>query len=261
MPARGPRAGGEEPEPAVEPGGDLRHVQRVQPGGGQLDGEGQPVEATHDLGDAGQVLRPRGEPRGDGRRSLHEQQDGRIVLRRRAQRGHGAEHLAVDAQALPAGGHHRHVRASRHHRLDQRRHRFEDVLAVVEQQDHLEVAEHRGEAIVEPHARPTVDGQRGRDRFDGRVGRGGRQLDEHDGSSRPLVAEAVADLDGQPRLADPARSDERHDTVVADEGDRIADEVVAAEQGRGGDGQAVGRRPGRNRRASEQRGVLGGEAP
>ena len=48
---RGAAAAGEQAEAIVEPVGDLAHAQRTDAGGGQLDGEGQSVEAATDLGD------------------------------------------------------------------------------------------------------------------------------------------------------------------------------------------------------------------
>lgn len=46
----GTAAGGEQPETVVEPVGDLPQRQHPQPGGGQFDGERQPVEPSADLG-------------------------------------------------------------------------------------------------------------------------------------------------------------------------------------------------------------------
>ena len=45
------RPAGEQAEPIVEPGGDLRDRERPGAGGRQLDGERQPVEAGADVGD------------------------------------------------------------------------------------------------------------------------------------------------------------------------------------------------------------------
>ena len=50
---RGSRPRGEQPEPVVEPTTDLLGRERAQPGGGQLDRQGLPVEAPADLGDGG----------------------------------------------------------------------------------------------------------------------------------------------------------------------------------------------------------------
>ena len=70
---RGARPAGEQAEPVVEPGGDLRDRERPGAGGGQLDGERQPVEPGADVGDdavgvVGEVRAARRPPgRGPGR--------------------------------------------------------------------------------------------------------------------------------------------------------------------------------------------------
>jgi hypothetical protein len=60
---RGAAAAGEQPEPLVEPGGDLGRSERDDPGGGQLDGERDAVQPATDLGD-GDVVGVDGRRRG-----------------------------------------------------------------------------------------------------------------------------------------------------------------------------------------------------
>lgn len=84
----GAAAGGEQPEAVVEPVGDLAWGQHAQPGGGELDREGQTVEPPADLrAPLRVVLDP--EPRPRGRAPVGEQPQ----RERLGQRVHGAQQL------------------------------------------------------------------------------------------------------------------------------------------------------------------------
>ena len=94
-------------EAVVEAGGDLGDVVGVQPGRGQLDGQRQPVEAAHDLGDAAPARAASGsKPGATARARSTNSCDGRAVaVAGERQRRHGAHLLAGDPQPLAARRH------------------------------------------------------------------------------------------------------------------------------------------------------------
>ena len=73
---RGPAAAGQQAEPVVEARRDLLDRQGPDPGRGELDREGDPVEAAAELGDRAGVLVGQGERRLDRLRPLDEQSAG-----------------------------------------------------------------------------------------------------------------------------------------------------------------------------------------
>ena len=95
----GPPAGRvlEQGEAVVEAPGDLLDRQRPDPGGGQLDGQGQPVEGPADVLDGGGGVVVEDEPPAHPGRAVGEQRH-RVGQRQRVQRVDG---LAVDARAAP----------------------------------------------------------------------------------------------------------------------------------------------------------------
>ena len=99
----------EEVEPLVEPFGERGRAHGARPGGGELDGERQPVDPADDLGDRRRVVGIEREGRVRRRGTLDEQPDRRhlrqVVDRHRTGR-HGerldpADVLAREARAPP----------------------------------------------------------------------------------------------------------------------------------------------------------------
>jgi hypothetical protein len=231
-------------------------LERVQTGGGQLDGQRQAVEAADDVDDRRQLARRGLEAWRHGAGAVDEQLDGRTAVGGRRQGRNPVHLLAGDAQPFLARRHDADVRAAGEHVVDQLGHRVENVFAVVEEERELGVAEHRRDACSEPSGGTTFDRQRRGDGVDGRfVGRRG-ELAHHHRSARPRREQSVSELDEQPRLADPARADERDEAVLADRRDQLSDEHVAPDQRRHGNGEAGHRRPHLRRRAAKQLGVL-----
>src|SRR4051794_1550594 len=114
----------ESPAQTVE---DLRDGENAGAGGGELEREGQVVEASAELGDRLVRLEPR---------ALTEELD-RFRAR---ERRHGVVDLPTDPQHLPAGDQEAQVRA----RLEQLRElgcRLDHLLEVVEQQEELTLAD------------------------------------------------------------------------------------------------------------------------
>ena len=95
------RPAGQQPEPIVQPGGDLGDRERPGAGGRQLDGERQTVESGADVGDRRVVRRRRA--RAARRRPVAratKRRDGVVGRERR----HRPDGLAADAQSLAARG-------------------------------------------------------------------------------------------------------------------------------------------------------------
>ncbi|WP_434096172.1 hypothetical protein [Streptosporangium roseum] len=114
LPGRGtPLAGGQQAETVVQPLGQPARAQRPDPGGRQLQREGEAVEPSADRRDRGGVVRVEDEARRGRRRARHEQAHGARpaqVGEFRAGGGAGElqrrdrlEHLSRDGQGLLAG--------------------------------------------------------------------------------------------------------------------------------------------------------------
>jgi hypothetical protein len=128
-------AGGDTPgtpdqqrEPVVEPGRDLPRGERPQPGGGQLEGQRDPVQAPAHRPDRGLALRIEREPRPGEAGPLQEQGEG-VVL---AERRHLPDRLPGHAERFPAGGQHRHLGAGPEQGLRDLGRPLHDLLAVVQ---------------------------------------------------------------------------------------------------------------------------------
>ena len=142
----------EEPEPFVEVVEDLRGAEGAHPRRGQLDRERHPVEPARDLGDRHEItvvqLDPgvggdgpfREQPCGGGGRAVGVQWRNRFAL------------LAFDAERLPAGREHPQRGRGVEQSLDQRRGRLEQVLAVVDDQQHVAP----GQVVRDAHLRRLV---------------------------------------------------------------------------------------------------------
>ena len=147
---------------------------RAGPGRGELDGERDPVEAPADLHDqpgrcivedegriGGACPSDEERDRRDGHRGLA--RDLRLGRRRR-QRLDRPHLLAGHRQRLPARGDDRHLRRFAQDPAHQRGHRFDEVLAVVEQQQAVAGTEHLDDRVVDRAAPPEVDVDRGGER-------------------------------------------------------------------------------------------------
>jgi hypothetical protein len=141
-----PRPAGQQGEPLIQPGIQLRGRHYPQPGRGQLQGERDAIQPS---ADPPHQLRGRLVPGQDhplGRGAVGEQPDGLagldcpdiVVTGRGAQRGDPVHVLAVDAQRFAAGRQQRQVRAAAQQRVGELGAGIQDVLAVV--QDHQQAA-------------------------------------------------------------------------------------------------------------------------
>ena len=123
------------------------------------------------------------------------------------------DRLARDAERFATGGHDRQRRAGLQQRLGQRGGGADDVLAVVEEQEHRLEAQVVGQADIDGRVRLVLDAERsGHLRGHRRWVGDRRQLDQPD-AVRVGIDEAAGDLEHEPRLARAAGADERHQPV------------------------------------------------
>ena len=136
----------EQPEPIVEAAGDLVRRERAHAGRGELDREGNAVEATADLRDRHAVRGRDPERRRGSHCALGEQANGvelaellnaGAVHRGQRQRWDRKQRLAGDPEALPAGGEHPDTGACTQERVGDLRTGTDHLFAVVEQDERL----------------------------------------------------------------------------------------------------------------------------
>lgn len=143
--ADGAAAGGEQAEAVVQPVRDLAWGEHAEPGGGEFDGEREAVEAQTDLGAGrgGLVVGVDAEagPGGGAPVGEQPQRDGL------GQRLDGPQQLPRYAEGFAAGGQHRQLRAALQQFRDEAGGGLDDVLAVVEDQQHPALAAVLGEPL------------------------------------------------------------------------------------------------------------------
>jgi hypothetical protein len=243
---------GEQAEPVLEPVQDLLGREHPDPGGGQLDGQRDPVEAGADLGhDGGGGVR-----HGEVRPGLHgpvDEEPHRVVA---AQRFHRAGvalegqrqgrdppgHLATDPEGLPAGGHDGNAGTGPQDRLAHRRAGVEDVLAVV--QDHQEIpgGQMGGEALGGGAPGGVADLEHAQHGL-GHQCRVGQRCELHPPGSVGMAAgELSGDRGGQASLADTAGPGEGHQAVLAGQAGQVGELGLPADERGEVDGQVVGDR-------------------
>jgi hypothetical protein len=213
------RAGREQVQPAAEPVGDGGRGRRPHPAGSQLDGERhpgeQPAEAGDIVGIGGQA-----EARPDQARPRLEEPHrlvaGRLLSRRRVgQAGHLDQPLRAEAEAPPRGGQDLHAWRPQqqfgHHLRG-----VAELLEVVEHQQQLAAGEMVAEQLERVARHRERDPERGGHGRDHQVALplGPARLgpDERDEGDSVAVAAPPGggDLHRQPRLADPAGTDQGH---------------------------------------------------
>lgn len=194
----------EEAEPVVEAVRELARGEHPQPGGGEFEGEGQPVEAAADLGGGLRVL-GHAEVRPGRRAALAEQPQGGV----QGQGSHSAHPLPRDAEGFPAGGEDGDAGAAGEQFVCQLGGPGGDLLAVVEDEQHPAVAAVRDEPFQRV-AGPGLGG--GEQHALARAERGeqglrqlrrlpyGREFGQPDAVG-PRVGDGLRGLQGEPGLA------------------------------------------------------------
>ena len=207
----GARTAGQQPERIAQGAQDLVGRQRPNARSGQLDGQRQSVEATADLGDDLRVLRCHAELGLGAARAVTEQFQGVVGER---QRGHPPAHLSGHPDRFTTGGEQRQGRAHPQQPGDDVGRGVQQVLAVVEEHQHLAVADE-----VRDHVHRCLAGLVGQTQ---RAGDGdGHQIricDRCEVHVPDAVGVVRCHLGGyphrQPRLARAARTGEGHQAVV-----------------------------------------------
>ena len=199
----------------VEAAGELFERQRAQPHRGKLDGQGYAVEPPAQPDHVGQVVEGGGEAGDRGRRALEEQlrraaRDGVLLgLTRDRQRGDGAGVLAAYVERFPARGQQGDARRPRDDRLGEHRARVDEVLAGVQDQQEVAVAQVGEHRVQVGTVGLLGEAERARDRVHQEPGLAQRgQLDQAD-----TVGEAWRRRRGgaqrEAALADAARAGHR----------------------------------------------------
>ena len=217
---RGAAPVGEQAEAIVEPRRDLRDREHPRARRRELDGERDAVEPLADLGHHGRVVALA--------RALLEESD-RLG---RDQRRHAEGVLAGEAQRLAAGGQDREIGAVAEQAIREPARRVEEVLAVVEDEEHAPAPQRRHQHVEGRAPRRVVHAQdRGhRGHQEDRIGER-RELDEP-GAAGEIAREIGRHLHGQPRLPDAARPGERDQPGRADARGDLAQLLDAADERR-----------------------------
>ncbi len=207
---RGPAAPGEQRETIVEAREHLVGAEHRCARRRELDGERYAVEAPADRGDCLQIIPmlnsglPRGHPVDEKPHGASVRNPGLARLGRNVERRHAVGALAGDAQQLAAGCQNRDGGAAAHQRFHHGGGGVDQVLAVVEHEQHFPIADRVRQRVGGNVAAPGVEAEHDGDRGGDQAGvRPRRQLDQPD-----VVAEGgqqgAGDLQRQPRLADAA---------------------------------------------------------
>ncbi len=217
------RAAGQHVETLAEPCPQPLDAQERHPGGGELQRERDAIQVATDVDHGGGVALAEREPRIGRPRRRDEELDrrvapGRVGIGRRHRQRREAVHLLVDElERLLARHQHAHVGREAPQCLDQRHHAVEQVLAVVEHEQELLRAQHRGHGVL----------RRALGRYGNADDAGDRAADERRIRERGeldhprAVGKRRRHRRGQrlreARLADAARPDDRHQRVPAHE--------------------------------------------
>ena len=233
--------GGEQAEPVAAPFGDLPGRQRAEPGGGQFDGERHAVELAADALD-GVALAVHEVAGPYGGRPLGEQPYGVVC----AERPDRPQPLTGDAERLPAGGEDAQAGALGEEPVGEHGGGLGHVLAVVQHEQRVarrQSGDEPGHRVGLP-ARPARHGGHGAHGHQAGVaqaerGEGGlhhlrrvvdrRELDQPHAAGHPR-GDRLGRLHRQPRLARPARAEQRDEAVGGEERADPADVVVPADE-------------------------------
>ena len=244
--------GGDKQEPVAEKFEDLRRWEGGSPHGGQLDRQRHAFEEAAQLTDRGQLLGILVEGRAGVTRSFEEQLDrGRRCDLLDWDDGLGRREGRQRLDALPdltdddaRGRQHAHTRTRREQRADHRGDVGDDVLAVVDHDEHLAIAqeglqEREGVAgtVLVALSEPERGGDMGRHDV---AARGGSEVDEP-GAVVKVVDESVGDCQSQACLTAPRRAGDRDQAGPFQRLARCDHVVVPADQSCEHGGQVVPR--------------------
>jgi len=209
-------------EPVLEGVGDLADGHRRRPRRRELERQRQPVEPPAQCDDGPEVSRGDPERRIELARVVQEQAARRVRVEQlwRAVIGgsleglDGPHLLAVDAEPLPAGRQYAQTGGAGEQRCNERGASVDEVLAVVQHEQHVAVPE-----VADESTDGGLGGAPQVERAADHVGHcgGARHVLERDprGTGGECGFDLPRDLEGEPRLPDPAWSGERDATRSA----------------------------------------------
>jgi hypothetical protein len=246
----GAGAAGEEAELVVEAAGDLVGGEEANLGGGELDGEGDAVEAPGDLGDGGGVVGGDGEGWVDGLSAVEEEADGlelgELVGRRevvgvgKGEGGDAEGDFAGDAEGLAGGSEDVEVRAGEEEGVGEASGGVDEVFAVVEDEEEVFSLEEEDEGVFGEEARLLAEVECLGDGVGDEVGVGElSELGEEDAVLEG-VEEVGGDLEGEASFAGAADGGEGDEAVGGEEGFDEGDLALAADEGGELEGEVVG---------------------
>ena len=216
-----PRAAAERAQPRLEIGQDLRRRHDADPRSGELDRQRQTVESLTQRRNRRARLAVWDELGVALPRALHEQPPG-ILGRQRVQSPY---RFAAHPERFAARRQDPQVPTRPQERRRQLRARIDDVLAVVDHQQHVAVGQVAAQRFGRLGRAAAADAEDAGD-LGCRVGvcGAGRQIHEPD-PIRPSPDLTARDLGGDARLANAARTGQRHETSTAK---RLADPAQLA---------------------------------
>ena len=237
---RGATATGQQPEAVVQPRGNLFHHEHAHPRRRQLDRQRNAIEPRADLGER-RGIRVRDRKRGLHRaRPFREQlhcfildelvQRWQLTRVGRRQRGHAEKRLAGNPERLAAAGQNAQLRVGMQQRVGQLGACVDQVLAIIQYQQHILIAQVRGERGEQRPAGLLTHTQHGGDclRNERRIGQW-RQLDQPDSIREPRVHRR-RQLQRQAGLAGAAWPSERQQAGVSKRGGNRRQLVCAADE-------------------------------
>ena len=206
-------------ERLAQPLTELPVGQEGHTGGGQLDGQWKALKFDHEVADGLVCVAVRWQVGSHESRALHEE-----VLRFTGRQGRQGPHLLPrDVERDPRGQEEPRLRRSSEPLLHQRRSMGDEVLEVVEHEEHSPAARDalrelpRGGVLARALVEPEAEGRRHDGGHSHRAFRLGEIAEPHAPASvrRVLAEQAVGEADRQACLADAARSHQRHQACSA----------------------------------------------
>ncbi len=251
----------QERQAPVEPGEDRRRIEELDPGRGQLDGEGEAVEADADGGDRRRVPSIKLEVGAHGTRALDEERDRiepgeRLEWRQVARVGDAQRRdrillLAPEVKDLAArrkdGQAGRGPEEPTHHRCA-----VHDLLEVVGDEQQVQIPQVRLKELddwplrVFAEADGLGDGRRDQARI------ADRSEFHEEGAARIFRSELLGNAKAEPCLAGPAGARQRHQPRTPHEVADFIDLSLAADEAR-----HLGRQVGRSVKRARRREVVG----
>ena len=228
---------GQQPEAVTQAVEDLGQRHHAHARRRQLDPKGQTVQAVTDLAHGGGVVNADAEIGPGQPRTVDEEFD-RFVRER--QRRHPPGRFAGHPDRLTARREDRQLRAGAQERDDEFGARVEQVLAVVEHEEHRTVTEEPRKCVGCGAARLVREAERPDRRYRHHLGIGDRREIDEPHIAVELGCRLGGDLHRQPGLTDAARAGQGHQPVLGQGLDHVVRQGDATHEPRQLHGKAIG---------------------